>query len=527
MTRAGGPTPRFERATDGNGHIIRGRGVSDTNLTLKLEILSQPNLTLDVQGYTGEESISALYCCMIFATTTASVTATSLVGERAKLTVTTACGEAITSGVLFGVWELDPTPTYERVLKFELRPRFVVTKLSSENRVFGPGQAVGVDDVVKQEVGRADISFPAEYNLDSYPKRSYIVQFDETDFAFMSRLCEQAGIFYYFKQASDGETIVFGDKNLAFTNVSFGGTSTIDYRHPAENNVARRPDESSLLSFEQRSAMMTKSVKVRDYNESVPRVVSGEKNAGTSSAFVGTVRLFGGNFADDGAGETLAKVRAEWLATAQVSYSGRSDAPELRAGMIFTVQNHPSLDGEYLVVKVTHSASRPAPIGFAALPGGGQAYQNTFDCIKSNVPYRPACATPRPAAQGLHTASVDGETWSGRAEIDGEGRYKLQLKFADEASARARGSDYVRKLEPYQGPRQTGLYFPLVAGTEVIVGYLNGDIDRPVVLGAVANPDWRNLVTSTDSLYNRIKSQSGTLFEIYDGPVPTTTTTTP
>jgi type VI secretion system secreted protein VgrG len=127
--------------------------------------------------------------------------------------------------------------------------------------------------------------------------------------------------------------------------------------------------------------------------------------------------------------------------------------------------------------------------------------------------------TPVPVVAGVHVAKVDGDAWNGRAEIDSQGRYKLQLTFADEAGKKGRGSDYVRKIEPYVGPSQTGLHFPLVAGTEVLVGYMNGDIDRPVVFGAVHNPDMKGVVTSDAHLFNRIKSQSGALLEIYDGPV--------
>ena len=169
------------------------------------------------------------------------------------------------------------------------------------------------------------------------------------------------------------------------------------------------------------------------------------------------------------------------------------------------------------LTKASHSAYRPAPVGFSTLPQAGRAYRNSLQCIRSDVPYRPEMLTPRPVNVGLHTAKVDGETWNGRAEIDSDGRYKLQLNFPSEQSARAKGSDFVRKVEPYVGPGQTGLHFPLVAGTEVIVGYINGDIDRPIVLGAVANGDMQNLVNATSNTFNRIKSQSGSMFEIFDG----------
>ena len=492
--------------------------MADTNLSLELEIVSQPNLKLDVQGVEGQEYVSKPYSYLIQATTSDSADTVSLVGERAKITMTTPGGKLIASGICAQVEELDPTPTDLRVLQFQLRPRLVVTELTVENRIYGPGQPVGTDDVVKHEISAAPIDIPAEYNLDSYPKRQYVVQYDETDFAFISRLCEHAGIFYYFKQADNGETVVFGDKNLAFPKVSFNGKSSILYSHPRDRTVARGATESAVLSFRERRSLTTKTVKLRNYNETIPRIVSGETHAGQGGAFVGKIEQFGAHFPDDGAGASMAKIRGEQIAAAQTMYVAETDAPELRAGTIFELQGHPRLDGEYLIVSAEHSAYRPAPIGFSALPQEGRAYRNVLHCIRSNVPYRPAIVTPRPVAAGLHIAKIDGEAWNGRAEIDNEGRYKLQMTFSDHETPRARGSDYVRKVEPYVGPDETGLHFPLVAGTEVIIGYMHGDIDRPLVLGAVANPDMRHVVTGDSHTHNRIKSQSGALFEIYDGP---------
>lgn len=489
----------------------------DGNLSLTLDILSNPGIELDVQGFEGTECISLPFSYVVYATTSSDADTDSLVGERAKLTVKTACGLWMTSGLCAQVEELDPTATRLRVLQFVLRPRFAVTELSTANRIFGPGQPVGVDDIVKQELSRATISIPAEYNLDSYRKRNYVVQHNESDFTFISRLCERSGIFYFFKQEDGGETIVFGDKNFAFPKARFGANSAILYSHPRDRNVPRRVDESAVLSFRRRQALSTKTITLRDYNETVPSVISVDQEVGQGSAFLGRAERFGGHFADEGDATTLAKIRAEQIVASHTIYIAHSDAPELRAGTIFELKDHPRFDGEYLVVAADHSAYRPAPTGFRALQQSGRAYHNMVHCIRSDVPYRPVNMTPVPLGIGLHTAKIDGEACNGRAEIDDHGRYKVQFTFADEAGPKGRGSDYVRKLEPYVGPNQTGLHFPLVPGTEVLVGYMNGDIDRPVIIGAVHNPDMKGVVTSDAHLFNRMKSQSGSSIEIYDG----------
>ncbi|WOH63800.1 type VI secretion system Vgr family protein [Bradyrhizobium sp. BWA-3-5] len=489
----------------------------DSNLKITLEIPSKPNVELDVQGFEGTECISLPFSYLIYATTSSDVDTGSLIGERAKLTVTTACGRWMTSGLCVQLEELDPTVTELRVLQFVLRPRFAVTELSVASRIYGPSQPMGIDDIIKQQLNKASISIPTEYNLDRYPKRNYVVQYNESDLTFISRLCEGNGIFYFFKQEDGGETVVFGDKNLAFPKVEFGANPVILYAHQRDRNVPRGVHESAVLSFRQRRVLSTKTIALRDYNEMVPCVISVDKQVGQGSGFLGKASRFGGHFASEAEATTLARIRAEQVCAGQTMYIAHSDAPELRAGVIFKLQGHPRFNGEYLVVAADHSAYRPAPTGFRAFAQNGRAYQNMVHCIRSDVPYRPVAMTPVPLGVGLHTAKVDGEAWNGRAEIDDQGRYKLQFSFADEL-AKGRGSDYVRKLEPYVGPNQTGLHCPLVPGTEVLVGYMNGDIDRPVVIGAVHNPEMKGGVTSDTRLFNRIKAQSGAFIEIYDGP---------
>ncbi|WP_050631908.1 type VI secretion system Vgr family protein [Bradyrhizobium viridifuturi] len=489
---------------------------NESNLNIDLDIRSKPDLELEVEGFEGTECISLPYSYVIHATTSSDVDTAVLIGERATLSVKTACGRWIASGLCAQVEELDATVTDRRVLQLILRPRLAVAELSIASRIYGPGQPMGVDDIIKQQLSRASISIPAEYNLDRYLKRNYVVQYNESDLTFVSRLCERNGIFYFFKQEDGDEAVVFGDKNLAFPRIQFGTKSAILYAHHHERNASRDVDEAAVWSFRQRRVLSTKTIALRDYNETVPSVVSVEEKVGRGSGFLGKAARFGGHFTNEADATMLARIRAEQIYAGQTMYIARSDAPGLRAGVIFEVQGHPRFDGEYLAIAADHSAYRPAPKGFRGSVQSGRAYQNIVHCIRADVPYRPVAMTPVPLGVGLHIATVDGEAWNGRAEIDDQGRYKLQFVFAEEL-AKGRGSDYVRKLEPYVGPNQTGLHCPLVPGTEVLVSYLNGDIDRPVVIGAVYNPDMKAGVTSDTHLFNRLRSQSGASIEIYDG----------
>src|SRR5262249_261345 len=156
---------------------------------------AKPDIKVDAQGFEGEEWISRLFRFEVYATTSSDVDIATLVGERVKLTVTTPAGKMMGFGILAQIEEFDPTPTELRVIQFVVKPRFSVTELAIENRVFGPGEPLSADDIVKDEMKRVPISVPVEYNLGSYTKRKYVAQYDESDFAFISRVCEQHGIF--------------------------------------------------------------------------------------------------------------------------------------------------------------------------------------------------------------------------------------------------------------------------------------------------------------------------------------------
>ncbi|MGY3133985.1 type VI secretion system secreted protein VgrG [Bradyrhizobium sp. USDA 4501] len=485
----------------------------DSNPTIDLDICSDPSIELDVQGFEGTECISLPFSYVIYATTTSDVDTDSLIGERAKLSLKTASGRWLASGLCAQIEELDPTVSDVRVLQFVLRPRFAVTELSVASRIYGPAQPVGVDDIIKLQLSKASIGIPREYNIDRYPKRDYIVQYNESDLMFISRLCEKNGIFYFFKQEDNGETLIFGDKNLAFPSIRFGAKSAILY---APWSAPQAVAENAVRSFRRRRVLSTKTIALRDYNETVPCVVSIDQQVGQGSGFLGKASRFGGHFANEAEAAAQARIRGEQVNASQTMYIAHSDAPGLRAGVIFELEGHSRFDGEYLVIAADHSAYRQAPTGFPASAQNGRAYQNMVHCIRSDVTYRPVPMTPVPQGVGLHIATVDGEAWNGRPEIDDQGRYRLQFMFADVLEKGA-GSGSVRKLEPYVGPNQTGLHCPLVPGTEVLVGYLNGDIDRPVVLGAVYNPDMRCGVTSDTHLFHRLKTQSGAAIEIYDG----------
>ncbi len=120
-------------------------------------------------------------------------------------------------------------------------------------------------------------------------------------------------------------------------------------------------------------------------------------------------------------------------------------------------------------------------------------------------------------AAGLFTAFIDGEQDGTRAEIDDQGRYKVRVRYDEGPHDPNKASQYIRKAEPYAGPSDTGMHFPLLKGTEVLLCCLNGDVDRPVIIAAAANPLTPNVTSERNHTFNRFRSPAGTMFEMNDG----------
>lgn len=489
----------------------------DTTITLAL---AGGSITsgLHVELLSGREAISQPYAYRIGFRSDRAIAAADVIGERARATVTTEAGELAVSGVVIEFIAGDPLGDQGHVYTVVVAPRLRMLDLSRQNQIYGSTSKVSVKDIIQKELegslaaNHGHITIEHELNLSaSYREREFIVQYSESDLAFLSRWCEASGIFYFFKQSDDGETVVFGDSNVAFVEASL---AQLPYRHGRD---AITTSQSAVTSFGFVARPVSKTVVLREYNPEKPALLL-RSTAEVSDGKTGTVIEYGQHFLEPEEGDQLARVRAEELACRAKVFRGVSNAPQLRPGVFFSLNGHPDLDERYLVISVEHDVSTPSPVGYGAAEAvAGQPYGNRFEAILLSVPFRPARTTPRPLAAGLFNAFVDGEADGSRAEVDGQGRYKVRLRYDEGESADGKASEYLRKAEPYAGPGDTGMHFPLLKGTEVVLCCVNGDIDRPIIVGAVPNPLTPNVVSKANRTLNRFRSPSGTLFEMNDG----------
>lgn len=347
------------------------------------------------------------------------------------------------------------------IYEAELAPALWLLTLSRDRRIY-PNQSV--DAVVKQVL--AAFSIPFESKLTgSYPVRDYCVQYDETAFDFISRLMEQAGIFYFFTFAAGSHTMVLADANGAFAPC--GGAAAVRYRPDA----GMRNPADAVARFAHERRVVLQAATLDDYDFVTPDTAL----AGTFSAAggAGAGYAFGTGHATVDAGKALAQRRVEADQALAEVLRGDSYCHPFAAGSRFTLSGHfvEALNAGFVLRRVHHTVR-------------GHLYANTFEAFPATVPFRPPLLAPRPRVPGCETARVVGpageEIWT-----DSHGRVKVHFPWDRDAADDTR-APWIRVAQATAGKGFGALFLPRV-GHEVVISYINGDPDRPLVTGSVYN----------------------------------------
>ncbi len=340
--------------------------------------------------------------------------------------------------------------------------------------------------------------------IEELPRREIMVQFAESDLAFVSRLAEHVGISYYFEQENGRDRLVFSDP-AGFQYAP--GYEQVGYEPGGAAHEVYRVGRTRTL--------VPKTFLIRDHNYRNPARKPAGRYVLDDADCCGGIVEYGPNVQTPEQAATLAQVRAEERRSAQTLLSGESTCIGFSAGRRTNLVDHPLLtgsDASLLLVEVEHEAVLPTPWHEESAT---RLYSNRFVAAPGTLDYRPPRRTPRPRMPSVVTGVIqpgpNGEV-GGVPEIDGEGRYRVQMHFDGGAALRLASSHPMRLAQPFAGHGQ-GLHFPLRPGTEVLVAFANGDPDRPVILGALPNPTSRSPVVDSNSHFHRIVSPGGLTVE--------------
>ncbi len=321
---------------------------------------------------------------------------------------------------------------------------------------------------------------------ENYTKWEYCTQYRESSFDFISRLLEAEGIFYFFKHEKGKHTLVLGDRPSVFQPSKH--QETIKVRHATGAGADRPHDMVSKWEFH--SAFRSGKYTHRDYIFTKPdnpmhsETPAKRKKEGSSKW---EIYDYPGEYEENKDGDDWAKLRMEEEEVENEYGAGESDARAMSAGVKFNLADHDRRDqnAAYVVTEVRHSAREGSQFVGQTRRGPSQ-YSNTFKCIGASHPYRPERKTPKHVMRGLQSAVVVGGTKGEEIYTDEHGRVKVQFHW-DRLGKKDDGSScWLRVSEPWAGKGFGFVFLPRV-GQEVLVDFLEGDPDRPIVVGRVYN----------------------------------------
>lgn len=352
---------------------------------------------------------------------------------------------------------------------------------TTDCRIF---QEMNVQDMIEKVF---DNHSYADYKFDlqkPHPEWEYCVQYRETDFNFVSRMMEQEGMFYYFEHDDGKHTMVIADHAGAYKDAR---EKDMDFR----GEIDESEEFNILTEWEHQYNFVSGKYVQRDYNFKTP-----EKNLEATAPTklphkkIPPYELYDypGEYENVGDGQADTDLRIEEEEDHFDTIEGKGVARSFGPGFKFNLIDHPfevDHDG-YVVCSVHHFASaRDAYVGGGA--GGGEVYNNSFTCMPAKVPYRPPMATPKPCVMGSQTAIVVGPKGE-EIYTDEYGRIKVQFYWDRYHKKDETSSCWIRCSQTYAGKNWGAMYIPRI-GQEVVVSYLEGDPDRPLVTGVVYNAD--------------------------------------
>jgi type VI secretion system secreted protein VgrG len=327
-----------------------------------------------------------------------------------------------------------------------------------------------------------------------------VAQHRESDWAFAARWMERTGLYYFFEHGDAREKLIVTDDKDTHTALATDPVGFFETSHGDVSSV------EGVHAFTCRKEYRPASARIADYEYANPTApVTAQSPAAQPG--VGE-QVFFGEDNQRGADPVarLARARAGIQQARATTFHGAGRVFDLRPGYTFDLADHPrpAFATTYLVTQLTQGGTNTADdpalrrlLGLAVTP----QYRASFAAIRADTPFRPELRTPVPSVRGDVGARIDGPVQSDYAQLDDQGRYLVAIQ-SDEAPHNAgQASTRVRMAQPYGGNPE-GFHFPLRNGTEVLLSFVGGDPDRPVILGAMPNAETPSPVTAANATMN-------------------------
>jgi type VI secretion system secreted protein VgrG len=368
------------------------------------------------------------------------------------------------------------------IYETQLVPSLWLLSLKQNCRIFQDMKLQDIIGKILEESGITSDLFEFRLKHDEIFNK-FNMQYNETDLHFISRLLEKEGIFYFFEHYEDKHVLVFCDTDAFYQDIE--GNPSIQI-NSGDGLVSA---QESISSFDFSDRLRSGTLTHTNFNFKTPSVkletdFEGENNNPDEPFEVYT---YPGSYGEPKRGDLLAQIRMEAITALKWKGRGVSNSTRLTVGAVFqlTGHNNQECNQEYLLVGVAHGGKQPGALKEQAPDDVMPGYSNIFLAIPSSVTYRPEQRHQKPMVPGLLSAIVTGpkgeEIWP-----DAYGRVNVQFHFDREGKMDEKSSCWLRVVQFWNGPTWGSQFIPRV-GDEVLVSFINGDMDYPVVIGSGVN----------------------------------------
>jgi type VI secretion system secreted protein VgrG len=437
-----------------------------------------------VTSFRGTEGVSELFRFEIeLASEDADLDFEAVAGQSGKLILRESDGDRYVHGIVSGIEAIGFGRRFARY-RATLVPAVWPLTLIRRSRIY---EQVAVPEIIRR-VLEAD-SVPSDrFRITAavdHPVREYCVQYRESDWDFISRLMEDEGLIYFFEQGEDGAVLVIDDRPDVRPPIE--GDATILFRDPGMGVAA----QGQIWRFMARRVVRPTKVQLREYDFQHPSRNPDEQSDGDVEPAFDKSALcdydYPGGLVESSVGGPLPTFRLEALRSGDLTMSGESNLPRLRPAHRFTLDGH-HRDGfniEYQVVRVAHDGSQEQVAQEEAAEEGHTVYHNSLECIPGDAHWRAPRRTRAPRIPGPQTARVVGPAGE-EIHTDEHGRIRVEFHWSRHDGYGDDSSCWIRVSQAWAGPGWGALFIPRI-GHEVVVQFLEGDPDRPLVTGSVYN----------------------------------------
>ena len=463
---------------------------------------------LQLRRLQGREEISHLFALEIdLLSESDSIDPKALLGKGATVVVETQDGgKRYIDGLVtaFGMRGQDEHRNF--LYRARLSPWLWLATRRSDFRIF---QNKTVPDIINEVLGI--YGHPMQQRLTrSYRTWEYCVQYNETDFQFVSRLMEHEGICYYHQHSAGQHVLTLGDDIVASHDPLQGG-AVIPFHPPGKAAVAR---EECIHAWELHQRVKPGRHYNDDYDFKKPRaeLSNMRRNPPGHAHDAYEIYEWPGGYTETGDGEDYIRVRLQQSLTRQSTVQGSSNHRAMAPGYTFTLDNYPRGDQNqaYLVTAVDYAFEENPRVSDGG-SGEGSTQKFVLQAQPTSLPFKPERITAKPRTTGPQTAVVVGpageEIW-----CDQYGRVKVQFHWDRIGGMNENSSCWMRVATSWAGPGFGAVHIPRI-GMEVIVDFLNGDPDYPIVMGCVYNasnmPPWALPANATQSGIKTRSSKGG------------------